>query len=73
MEDWCFPGCVPRTVLPAAGPTTGKLLFLSGLDLADEAETMALNLLVEWIDGMVGDSAIQKEEASIVRVIIAGD
>ncbi|XP_012260325.2 DNA polymerase delta subunit 2 [Athalia rosae] len=72
VEDWCFPGCIPRTVMPSSA-TSGKILLLSGLDLTNKAESMSMVLLTEWINGMIGDPAIQKEEASIVRVIIAGN
>ncbi|XP_046424565.1 DNA polymerase delta subunit 2 [Neodiprion fabricii] len=72
VEDWCFPGCVPRPAI-SASQNAGKLLLISGLDLANRVESMSLNLLTEWIDGMIGDPAVQREEASIVRVIIAGN
>lgn len=70
MEDWCFPGCLPQEKVTS--PTKGKIVLVSGLELATSAAILELNLLIEWLCGMIGDSATQKEGASIVRVIVAG-
>ncbi|XP_072760075.1 DNA polymerase delta subunit 2 [Anoplolepis gracilipes] len=72
IKDWCFPGCVPKSSL-AQPKSKGKLLFLSGLDLANNSNSLSLNLLSEWICGMVGDSAVQENAASVVQIIIAGN
>lgn len=48
------------------------VLFLSGLDFVNCADTLALELLSDWITGSVGDEATQEEAASVVHVIIAG-
>lgn len=71
IKEWCFPGCVPRSS-PAQPKSKGKLVFLSGLDLANNFEDLSLNLLSEWICGMAGDVTVQEDATRIVRVIIAG-
>jgi DNA polymerase delta subunit 2 len=50
----------------------GKLIFLSGLDLATNSENISLNLLTEWICGMAGNMAVQEDVTCVSRVIIAG-
>ncbi|XP_033222254.1 DNA polymerase delta small subunit [Belonocnema kinseyi] len=71
VEDWCFPGCLPQEKRDSE--TKGKVVLVSGLELANVPENLELNLLVEWLCGMIGDETTQKEDASIVRVIIAGN
>ncbi|CAL7935794.1 unnamed protein product [Xylocopa violacea] len=53
----------------------GKILIISGLDLANacNSQLLSLNLLSEWITGMIGCEEIQKEVSSIVCIIIAGN
>ena len=70
MDDWCFPGCLPQKKVDS--PSKGKIVLLSGLELANTPENLELNLLTEWLCGMLGDQTTQKEDANIVRVIIAG-
>ncbi|XP_071557072.1 DNA polymerase delta subunit 2 [Temnothorax nylanderi] len=72
IKEWCFPGCVPRSS-PAHPKSKGKVVFLSGLDLANTSKTLSLNLLTEWICGMAGDMTTQEDATGIVRVIIAGN
>ncbi|XP_015592070.1 DNA polymerase delta small subunit [Cephus cinctus] len=72
VEDWCFPGCAPKTITPEP-VTKGKVLILSGLDMVHHSQSLSQSLLTEWICGMAGNSIAQAEEASIVRVIIAGN
>lgn len=50
----------------------GKILLISGLDLVNNTDELSLDLLLEWITGMIGNSDAQAEEAVIARVIIAG-
>ncbi|XP_008546832.1 DNA polymerase delta subunit 2 [Microplitis demolitor] len=71
IDDWCFPGCPPRQQLGA--PVTGKLLLVSGLDLANDTNNLARDLLLEWISGMAGSSEAQEEAASIINLVIAGN
>ncbi|KAL0099709.1 hypothetical protein PUN28_019840 [Cardiocondyla obscurior] len=72
IKEWCFPGCMPKSS-PTQAKSGGKVVFLSGLDLANTAETLSLNLLIEWICGMAGNVTMQEDATSIVRVIIAGN
>lgn len=72
IKDWCFPGCVPKSSLTQP-KSKGKLVFLSGLDLANTSKTLSLNLLTEWICGMAGDITMQENATGIVRIIIAGN
>lgn len=51
----------------------GKLVFLSGLELASTPPNLPLSLLVEWLSGLAGYAELQKDEASVVRVVIAGN
>lgn len=71
IKDWCFPGCMPRS-MPVESKSKGKLVFLSGLDLANSSEKLSLSLLTEWICGMAGDATAQEDATSIARIIIAG-
>ncbi|KAL6263557.1 hypothetical protein P5V15_006347 [Pogonomyrmex californicus] len=72
IKEWCFPGCVPKS-LPIQSKSKGKLVFLSGLDLANSSKNLSLSLLTEWICGMAGDIAAQEDATNITRVIIAGN
>jgi len=51
----------------------GKILLVSGLDLVNNTDELSLDLLSEWITGMIGYANAQKEEAVVARVIIAGE
>ncbi|XP_001605019.1 DNA polymerase delta small subunit [Nasonia vitripennis] len=71
VEDWCFADCpIGRSVTIK---DKGKLVFISGLELASTPQNLPLNLLVEWLGGLAGDPELQEDEASIVRVVIAGN
>lgn len=74
MIDWCFPGCclAKLTTLDKPLKTGGKILLVSGLDLANNAHSLSLNLLSEWIIGMIGSTEAQREVASVVCLVIAG-
>ncbi|XP_023245550.1 DNA polymerase delta small subunit-like [Copidosoma floridanum] len=71
VEDWCFPGCLPQKEI--SSKPVGKLVILSGLELATNPPDLSLSLLVEWISGLAGTTEYQKNEAFIVRVVIAGN
>lgn len=62
---------MPRSS-PAQPKSKGKLVFLSGLDLANTSKNISLSLLTEWICGMAGEIEAQENATDIVRVIIAG-
>jgi DNA polymerase delta subunit 2 len=49
------------------------LVFISGLELASNPPNLALNLFTEWLGGLLGNAKVQDDEASIVRLIIAGN
>ncbi|XP_029663497.1 DNA polymerase delta small subunit-like [Formica exsecta] len=72
IKEWCFPGCVPKSSL-AQPKSKGKLLFLSGLDLANNSEDLSLSLLTDWICGMAGNEIVQENAACVVQIIIAGN
>ncbi|KAK9310263.1 hypothetical protein QLX08_000287 [Tetragonisca angustula] len=72
--DWCLPGCCPKlSILDQPLETQGKILIISGLDLANNLQLLNINLLFEWITGMVGCEKVHKDVASIVCVIVAGN
>ncbi|KOC60145.1 DNA polymerase delta small subunit [Habropoda laboriosa] len=72
--DWCFAGYCPKlSILDHLLEEKGKILIISGLDLANNSQSLSLNLLSEWITGMIGCKKIQNEVASIVCIIIAGN
>ncbi|XP_043277158.1 DNA polymerase delta subunit 2-like [Venturia canescens] len=74
VDDWCFPGCCP-CISGSGVPTQneGKLLIVSGFDFANTPDNLSLELLREWISGFVGDSSAQKEGASVVQMLVAGN
>ncbi|XP_043261760.1 DNA polymerase delta subunit 2-like [Colletes gigas] len=72
VKDWCFPNCPPKTSLTKC-TSTGKLVIVSGLDLSKSSESLGTCLFVEWLCGMAGNVKVQKDGASIVNLIIAGN
>ncbi|KZC11620.1 PREDICTED: DNA polymerase delta small subunit-like [Dufourea novaeangliae] len=74
VVDWCFPGCNLKPIaLNKPLKQCGKILLISGLDLANNTQSLSLNLFSEWISGMIGCTEVQREVASIVCIIIAGN
>ncbi|KAJ8682761.1 hypothetical protein QAD02_018553 [Eretmocerus hayati] len=77
VEDFYFPGpsLSPLTESPSSSAKDhGKLvLFLSGLDFVNQQNDLALELLNDWITGLVGSEETQEESAGIVNVVIAGN
>nr|XP_012137743.1 PREDICTED: DNA polymerase delta small subunit-like isoform X2 [Megachile rotundata] len=72
--DWCYPGCCPKpSAFNKLSSDKGKILIMSGLDLANNTHLLSLNLLSEWITGMIGCKKSQIDVASIVYIIIAGN
>lgn len=43
------------------------------MELASTPPNIALNLFIEWVGGLAGNADVQKEESSIVRIVIAGN
>lgn len=76
VEDFCFPGpyLKPLTETPSccAKDHNKFLLLLSGLDFVAQVNSLELELLSDWITGLLGDESVQEEAANIVRIIIAG-
>lgn len=72
MEDWCFPGCPPKSKAPVC-TAKGKLVLISTLDLMNNANSLSLSLLSEWITGMAGNVMTQSEQANVVRVLFTGN
>ncbi|KAL2742450.1 DNA polymerase delta subunit 2-like isoform X1 [Vespula maculifrons] len=73
VKDWCFPGCVPKTIVSSSSNSNGKIVLISGLNFIQNSDDLAMELFREWICGMAGNVKAQKEEASVVRLIIAGN
>lgn len=50
-------------------------MLVSGLSLATASENdlLSLQLMVDWLGGLLGDPGEQKNVASIARVIFAGE
>lgn len=48
-------------------------MLVSGLDIATSAECMSLDLLSEWIGGLAGVPNAQRDEATVMQVIVAGN
>lgn len=47
-------------------------MIVSGLNLSNNCDSLGMSLFMEWLCGMAGNVTIQKDNASIVRLIIAG-
>ncbi|XP_043585823.1 DNA polymerase delta subunit 2-like isoform X1 [Bombus pyrosoma] len=72
--DWCLPGCCPKlSIFDRPLETQEKILIISGLDLANNLQSLGTDLLFEWITGMIGCEEVHKDVASIVCIIIAGN
>ncbi|XP_003396970.2 DNA polymerase delta subunit 2 [Bombus terrestris] len=72
VKDWCFPGCAPKESLKEC-ISQKKLVIVSGLNLSNNCDSLGMSLFMEWLCGMAGNVTIQKDNASIVRLIIAGN
>lgn len=77
VQEFCFPGLnlLPMSQSPnRCVEDFGKtLLLLSGLDLVNKADNLGMELLADWITGLLGDDVIQCQAAKIVKVIVAGN
>ncbi|KOC60112.1 DNA polymerase delta small subunit [Habropoda laboriosa] len=72
VKGWCFPGCAPKESLKKY-TSQEKVVIVSGLDLSNNYENLETSLFVEWLCGLAGNTKIQKDGTSIVRLIIAGN
>ncbi|XP_015108419.1 DNA polymerase delta subunit 2 [Diachasma alloeum] len=74
VQDFCFPGMCPRvSTSRSLSSKPGRILLLSGLDMANTPDSLELELLTEWITGMAGDPRSQGDAAAVGLVIIAGN
>ena len=75
VEGVCLPGLPPQPPLteqPAEGDR--YVAFVSGLNLGDSQQDMThVMLLTEYLTGQLGGDRDHKTQASIVRLIIAGN
>lgn len=72
VKEWCFPDCAPKESITNC-TSEGKIVLVSGLDLSTNNKSLELNLFMEWLSGMAGNAAVQKDSTSIVRLVIAGN
>lgn len=64
---------MPKTIVSSSSNSNGKIVLISGLNFIQNSDDLAMELFREWICGMAGNVKAQKEEASVVRLIIAGN
>ncbi|GLG95569.1 DNA polymerase delta small subunit [Gryllus bimaculatus] len=68
VVDYCWPNVLPRVREPLF------IVLVSGLGLANNADALLpLQLLTDWISGLLGDPEEQRNQAQAVRLIIAGN
>nr|XP_012138164.1 PREDICTED: DNA polymerase delta small subunit-like [Megachile rotundata] len=72
VKEWCFPDCAPKESVTNC-TSEGKVVLVSGLDLSTNSKSLEINLFMEWLCGMAGNSIVQKDSTSIVRLVIAGN
>uniref|UniRef100_A0A0C9Q851 CG12018_0 protein n=2 Tax=Fopius arisanus TaxID=64838 RepID=A0A0C9Q851_9HYME len=74
VQDFCFPGMCPRvSTSRSLSSHPGRVLLISGLDMANTPDSLELELLTEWITGMAGNPQAQRSSATVCLVIIAGN
>ncbi|PSN42721.1 DNA polymerase delta subunit 2 [Blattella germanica] len=74
VDDYCWAGVSERVDRPLQSREERFVVLLSGLDLANSGDTLLpLQLLVDWIGGLLGDTGDQEQQSRVVRVIIAGN
>ncbi|XP_049809952.1 DNA polymerase delta subunit 2 [Schistocerca nitens] len=77
VEDYCWPGLASSVERPLSSTPAEKrfLVIVSGLGLSTASDEclLALQLFVDWLGGLLGDTGEQQRVASAVRVIIAGN
>lgn len=74
VEDCCWAGCDTVSCYTVNPSLSQKLIvFVSGLDLANNASLLHVQLLVDWLNGWLGDPQDQEFAAKIIRVIITGN
>ncbi|XP_011500495.1 PREDICTED: DNA polymerase delta small subunit-like [Ceratosolen solmsi marchali] len=73
VEDWCFCGCPIQSSVSSNSTSSGKLVFISGLEFASNPPNSALSLFIDWLGGLLGNEKVQRDQASVVRLVIAGN
>ncbi|KAJ3012484.1 hypothetical protein HKX48_006263 [Thoreauomyces humboldtii] len=72
VVDICYPALKPQKPFPDA--TEDKFVALvSGLSIGADDVGLELQLLTDYLTGEIGTTQDQKQSASIVRVVIAGN
>uniref|UniRef100_A0A1B6EDL9 DNA polymerase delta subunit 2 n=1 Tax=Clastoptera arizonana TaxID=38151 RepID=A0A1B6EDL9_9HEMI len=75
VEDYCWAGVINDGPLNSSVPPISDrfIVFVSGLDLANNASLLNIQLLVDWLTGFLGDPQDQSKVAKCVRLVIAGN
>lgn len=73
VEDVCLPGIAPTPPLSVTVPATPYVLLVSGLDIGSTADLMPLQLMQEYVSGLLGAPQEQQAVSGICRVIICGN
>ncbi len=75
VHDICLPGLPPQRALEAAEEGADRYVALvSGLQVGEASrERLSLTMLSEYLTGQLGGFDAHKKQASIVRLIIAGN
>ncbi|KAG8323834.1 DNA polymerase delta subunit 2, partial [Homalodisca vitripennis] len=73
VEDHCWAGV--ESVAPTVSPPRDDqyIVLLSGLSLANNANLLQVQLLVDWLSGFLGEPHDQEKASKVVRVILAGN
>ncbi|XP_014222300.1 DNA polymerase delta small subunit-like [Trichogramma pretiosum] len=71
VEEWCFCDCPMQSTIKSKN--SGKIVFVSGLELATNPPDLPVSLFEQWVCGLAGNPEMQEEMASVVRVVIAGN
>jgi len=75
VDGVCYPGMAPQRALPdASGPEDSYVALVSGLHMGrSEHDMLPIMLLTEYLTGQLGGLDDHRLQASIVRLVIAGN
>ncbi|CAK8676086.1 unnamed protein product [Clavelina lepadiformis] len=74
VEDYTYPGLPPQTEIVHVPKDDEYVLFVSGLGIgAKKEKTMQIQLLIDYILGMLGGKEDHELCAKIIHVIVAGN
>jgi len=74
VEEVVWPGLAPQPALPLGQPDDQYIALMSGLQIgAENMDTLALQMMIDYVTGHLGSSQEIAHAASIVRVVIAGN